>query len=214
MNATKMTVIKNGKDISNTDEGKNIAEKIKEIFRVKLPNLFSSIWGKVDNDGDKNKQEQPKSAEDEPKEDTKKTDDKDAKIKELEKKVEELSAKLEEKNLEDQKKDEPEINESKKDVEISEEPVLEEHTDDKQPAETVEDKDDQNPSIKQPVIAPVSETVQDVKGKITEEKQMAKELIKQGKKLLSNNPSGPINDTAKDSKNVINAVEGASQLLK
>ena len=43
---------------------------------------------------------------------------------------------------------------------------------------------------------------------------MAKELIKQGEKLLSNNPSGPINDTAKDSKNVINAVEGASQPLK
>jgi hypothetical protein len=217
MNATKMTVIKNGTDISNTDEGKNIAEKIKEIFRVKLPNLFSSIWGKVYNDGNKNKQEQPKSAEDEPKEDTKKTDDKDAKIKELEKKVEELSAKLEEKNLEDQKKDEPKIDKPKQNVEITagpvpEKPVLEEHTDDKQPAETVEDKDDQNPSIKQPVIAPVSETVQDVKEKITEEKQMAKELIKQGKKLLSNNPSGPINEEANTNKELVNEVSKPLQL--
>ena len=126
-----------------------------------------------------------------------------------------LGTKLEEKKLEDQKKDEPEINESKKDVEITagpvpEKPVLEEHTDDKQPAETVEDKDDE-PVMPRPIkLQPVQEID---KEKITE-KQMAKELIKQGKKLLSNDPSGPINDTAKDSKNVINAVEGASQLLK
>ena len=139
------TVIKNGKDISNTDEGKTIVEKAKESLRVKLPQLFEHIFGNFYNKPkdtksekkpaekkEENKKEEPK--KDDAKE---KIDEKDAKIAELEKKVEELSAKLEVKKLEkieelsaklevkkleDQKKDVKEIKEPKKDVEIIEEP--------------------------------------------------------------------------------------------
>ena len=185
MNAMKTTVIKNGKDISNTDEGKNIAEKIKE----------------------------------------------------LEKKVEELSAKLEEKNIEDQKKDEQEINESKKDVEITEGPVLEqpalkEQKDDEKQTKTGEDKDDElvmprpikwqlvqekkpqdEKNNQKEVTEQMIEQGQALvdKEKITE-KQMAKELIKQGKKLLSNNPSSPINEEVNTNKELVNEVSKSLQL--
>ena len=240
----RTTVIKNGKDISNTEEGKAILERLKNFFNIKLPNVFANMRSKVTAIIKKNENKSTEPKKDGEKENEKeKIDEKDDKIKELEQKVEELTKKLEEKKLEDQKKDEPEIDKPKQNVEITEEPkqvpeekleapVLEEHTDDKQPVETVEDKDNQNPSIKQPVIAPVSETVQDVKEKITDvvEKkensvvqtikdkgsEIAKKVQDKGANLIDKGSGivDKVNETAKDSKNVINAVEGASQLLK
>ena len=53
--------------------------------------------------------------------------------------------------------------------------------------------------------------VNNAKEKMTE-KQMAKELIKQGKKLLSNNPSGPINEEANTNKELVNEVNKPLQL--
>ena len=227
------TVIKNGKDISNTDEGKTIVEKAKESLRVKLPQLFEHIFGNFYNKPkdtksekkpaekkEENKKEEPK--KDDAKE---KIDEKDAKIAELEKKIEELSAKLEVKKLEDQKKDVKEIKEPKKDVEIIEEPkqvpekkleapVPDEYEDDKETIDTPETLDSEKQSFdKQPIQEQQGQDILDKKQ--IQEKQTAKQLITHGKELLEQKVADTVNDAAEESKETINKIgKEASKLLK
>ena len=227
------TVIKNGKDISNTDEGKTIVEKAKESLRVKLPQLFEHIFGNFYNKPKDTKSEKkPAEKKEENKKEEPKKDDakekiaeKDAKIAELEKKIEELSAKLEEKKLEDQKKDVKEIKEPKKDVEIIEEPkqvpekkseapVPDEYEDDKETIDTPETLDSEKQSFdKQPIQEQQGQDILD-KNQI-QEKQTAKQLITHGKELLEQKAAGTVNDVAEESKETINKIgKEASKLLK
>ena len=226
------TVIKNGKDISNTDEGKTIVEKAKESLRVKLPQLFEHIFGNFYNKPKDTKSEKkPAEKKEENKKEEPKKDDakekiaeKDAKIAELEKKIEELSAKLEAKKFEDQKKDVKEIKEPKKDVEIIEEPkqVPEEKSeapvpddeDDKETIDTPETLDSEKRSFdKQPIQEQQGQDILD-KNQI-QEKQTAKQLITHGKELLKQKAAGTVNDAAEESKETINKIgKEASKLLK